>query len=250
MNSGKVMVVTGGGRGIGAAISRSASRHHYRVCVNYRSDGSTADKLVTALREEGADAIAVQADVSQHDEVRRLFAAVEDHFGRLDVLVNNAAIVGGVNDVCAVEAADLERIFAINVFSQFYCAAEAIRRMALSRGGAGGVIVNMSSVSARLGGLPRETQYAATKGAIDSYTIALAREVGSDGIRVNAIRPGLVETSIHDAHGGADTLRLLAPSIPLGRVGAPLEIAEAVLWLASDAASYVHGAIIDVSGGR
>lgn len=250
MKSSKVMAVTGGSRGIGAAISRLASQQDYRICVNYRSDARTANELVTAIRGQGADAIAVQADVSRQDEVARLFAAIDGHFGRLDVLVNNAGIVGGVKDAAGVEAADLERIFAINVFSQFYCAAEAIRRMARSRGGAGGVIVNMSSVSARLGGLPRETHYAATKGATDSYTIALAREVGSDGIRVNAIRPGLVDTSIHDAHGGADTLRQLAPSVPLGRVGAPREIADAVLWLASDAASYVHGAIIDVSGGR
>lgn len=250
MTCGKVMVVTGGSRGIGAAVARLASRRAYRVCVNYRSDAGAAEQLVTAIRQEGGAAVAVQADVSCQDEVRRLFAAVDDHFGRLDVLVNNAGVVGGVKDACEVAAAELESIFATNVFSQFYCSAEAIRRMARSRGGAGGVIVNMSSVSARLGGLPREAHYAATKGATDSYTIALAREVGSDGIRVNAIRPGVIETSIHEIHGGAETMRQVAPTIPLGRVGAPREVAEAVLWLASDAASYVHGAVIDVSGGR
>jgi NAD(P)-dependent dehydrogenase (short-subunit alcohol dehydrogenase family) len=250
MNTSKVMVVTGGSRGIGAAIARQASRQGYRVCINYRSDAAAAEQLVEALRKEGGEAIAVQADVARQDEVRRLFAAVDDGLGRLDVLINNAGVVGGVCAAADVDCAALEQVFATNVFSLFYCSSEAVRRMAKSHGGAGGVIINMSSAAARHGGMPREAHYAATKGATDSYTIALAKELGTDGIRVNAIRPGVIETSIHDVHGGAETIRKVAPTIPLGRAGAPEEVADVVLWLASDAASYVHGAIIDVSGGR
>lgn len=250
MSSSKVIVVTGGSRGIGAAICRLAARQGLRVCINYHSDEKAASRLVEGIREEGGEAIAVQADVARQDEVKNLFAQVDSHFGRVDVLVNNAGVVGGICAAADVAATDLEKVFATNVFSLFYCSAEAVRRMARSHGGPGGVIVNISSAAARHGGMPREAHYAATKGATDSYTIALAKELGGDGIRVNAIRPGVIETSIHDAHGGAETIRKVAPTIPLGRAGQPEEVAAAVLWLASDAASYIHGAIVDVSGGR
>jgi len=250
MNSSKVMLVTGASRGIGAAIARLAALQGYRVCINYRSDERAAAGLVAEIRANGGQALAVQADVARQEEVKSLFGRVDSHFGRIDVLVNNAGVVGGICAAADANAAMLEGVFATNVFSLFYCSAEAVRRMAKSSGGAGGAIVNMSSAAARHGGMAREAHYAATKGATDSYTIALAKELGGEGIRVNAIRPGVIETSIHDIHGGAETIRKVAPTIPLGRAGTAREVADAVLWLASDAASYVHGAIIDVSGGR
>jgi NAD(P)-dependent dehydrogenase (short-subunit alcohol dehydrogenase family) len=246
----KVMLVTGAGRGIGAAVARQAGRRGYAVCVNYLRNAAAAGKVVAEVRAAGGSAVAVQADVGRDTEVTRLFTELDRQLGRIDVLVNNAGIINGQCRADAMTEARLAEIFAANVFSAFYCAREALKRMSTRHGGQGGAIVNVSSAVSRHGGLPEETHYAATKGAIDSFTIGLAKEVGREGVRVNAVRPGLITTEIHAAHGGQKAIDALAPTIPIGRAGTADEVAEAVLWLASGASSYLHGAIIDVSGGR
>ncbi|HSH08608.1 MAG TPA: SDR family oxidoreductase [Burkholderiales bacterium] len=246
----KIMVVTGAGRGIGAAVARLAGGRGYDVCVNYARSQAAAEGVASDIRSRGQRAIALQADVSRDDEVRRLFAEVDRQLGRVDVLVNNAGIIGRQCRADAMDGELLQQVFAANTFSVFYCNREALRRMSTKHGGSGGSIITISSVAARHGGLPAETPYAASKGALDSMTVGLAKEVGKEGVRVNAIRPGMIETEIHEAHGGQATIDAVAPSVPIGRAGSAEEIAEAVLWLASDAASYVHGAVIDVSGGR
>lgn len=243
----KVMIVTGASRGIGASVARLAARSGFKVCVNYLHSEQTADDVVAGIRNDGGDAIAVQADVGSEQEVARLFEEVDNRLGVLDVLVNNAGILAQ-RRVEKMDAAELTRIFRVNVFSAFYCSREAIQRMSASHGGKGGVVINMSSAASRLGGLAGGSHYAATKGAIDSFSLALAKEVGREKIRVNAVRPGLIETDIHAVHGGINTA--LVEAVPLGRSGSADEVAEVVLWLASDAASYVHGAVVDVSGGR
>jgi len=241
----KVMLVTGASRGIGAAIARASGRAGYRVCVNYLRNADAAHAVVSDIEHAGGEAFAAQADVAREPEVVALFDTLDRRFGPLDVLVNNAGVLGK-RMLADMDGAALTEMFAANVFSAFFCAREAVRRMTTR--GSGGAIVNVSSVASRLGGLAGGTHYAASKGALDSFTIALAREVGRGGIRVNAVRPGLIETEIHAIHGGIDPA--LAAAVPLGRGGLPEEVAEAVLWLASDAASYVHGAVLDVSGGR
>jgi NAD(P)-dependent dehydrogenase (short-subunit alcohol dehydrogenase family) len=241
----KVMLITGASRGIGAAVARHAARAGYRVGVNYLRSADAANAVVAQIHGDGGEAVAIQADVANDAEVVRLFEEVDRRFGALDVLVNNAGILGK-RLITNMDPATLQEMFSANVFSAFYCAREAARRMQAR--GTGGAIINMSSVASRLGGLAGGTHYAASKGALDSFTVALAKEVGKDGIRVNAVRPGLIETDIHAIHGGIDPA--LAAAVPLGRGGSPDEVAELVLWLASDAASYVHGAVVDVSGGR
>lgn len=245
-----VMVVTGGSRGIGAAIARLAAQRGYAVCVNYAREATAAQAVLREIEQAGGQAIAVQADVSRATEAARLFHEVDGRLGPVDVLVNNAGIIGPQFDITDADEAGLRDLFATNVFSCFFCAGEATKRMSTSRGGKGGAIVNISSVSARHGGLPRELAYAATKGAIDSFTFGLAKELARDGIRVNAVRPGLIRTDMHQVHGGGEMLASFAPTIPLGRAGEADEVAEAALWLASPAASYVHGIVLDVSGGR
>lgn len=246
----KIMIVTGAGRGIGAAIARLAGARGYDVCVNYARSREPAEAIASEIRSKGQRAIALQADVSRDEEVKRLFAEVDRQMGRLDVLINNAGIIGRQCRADEMDPALLEQVFAANTFSVFYCNREALHRMSTKHGGRGGAIVTISSVAARHGGLPMETPYAASKGALDSLTLGLAKEVGKEGVRVNSIRPGMIVTEIHAAHGGQATIDSVAPTVPLGRAGMPDEIAEAALWLASDAASYVHGAVIEVSGGR
>jgi len=246
----KVMVVTGAGRGIGAAVARLAGARGYDVCVNYARSEAPAEALASEIRSKGQRAVALQADVSRDDEVKRLFAEIDRQLGRVDVLVNNAGIIGRQCRADDMEPELLQQVFSANTFSVFYCNREALRRMSTKHGGSGGSIVTISSVAARHGGLPSETPYAASKGALDSMTVGLAKEVGKEGVRVNAIRPGMIVTEIHEAHGGQATIDAVAPTVPIGRAGTPDEIAETVLWLASDAASYIHGAVIDVSGGR
>lgn len=245
-----VMIVTGAGKGIGAAVAELAGRRGYAVCVNYAHSKDAAEAVVARVAGAGGRAIAVQADVSQPAEAKRLFEETDRRLGKLDALVNNAGIIGRQCRVDEVDAALLAEVFAVNTFSYFYCAREAIRRMSTKHGGKGGAIVSISSAAARHGGLAMEAHYAASKGAIDSFTVGLAKEVGKEGVRVNAIRPGMIATDIHQAHGGDAAVRAVAPTVPLGREGFPMEVAEAALWLCSDAASYVHGAILDVSGGR
>ncbi len=246
----KVMVITGAGRGIGASIARLAAARGYAVCVNYASDRTSAHALVDEIERAGGRAIAIQADVSSSDACTALFKEVDERLGRVDVLVNNAGMISGQCRADSMTPALLERMFAVNVFGVFYCTREALQRMSTKLGGAGGVIIHVSSAAARHGGLPEESHYAATKGALDSMMLGQAKEVGSEGVRVVSVRPGLITTEMHDIHGGAELIRKVAPSIPLGRPGAPEEIAQTVLWLASDAASYIHGTTIDVTGGR
>jgi len=246
----KVMIVTGASRGIGAAVARMAGGRGYAVCVNYANNRGAADQVVADIESAGGKAIAVGADVSDSEQAKELFRQADERLGRVDVVVNNAGLIIRPCRVDAMEPALLERVFAVNTFGLFYCTREAILRMSTRHGGKGGVIVQMSSSAARHGGVPKETHYAASKGAIDAMTIGLAKEIGQEGIRVNAVRPGMIETEIHEVHGGAAMIEKVAPTVPIGRSGTADEVAEAVLWLASDAASYVHGAIIDVSGGR
>ena len=246
----KVMLVTGASRGIGAEIALLAAGQGYRLGVNYNSSEAAAQEVVERIRAQGGDAVALKADVGCIDEVARMFGELDERFGRIDVLVNNAGVLASFR-ITEVDASNVAAIYAANVFSAYYCAGEAARRMARSRGGAGGAIVNMSSVASRLGGLAGGTAYAGTKGAIDAFNLALAKELGPEGIRVNALRPGLIATEIHNVHGGIGQMEQLArTAVPLGRAGTAREVAEAALWLASDAASYIHGAVIDVAGGR
>jgi len=243
-------IVTGGSRGIGRAIAIALARQGYDVCISYLSDAAAAEDTVRALRQAGHRALAVQADMASQDDARRLFAQARQAFGRLDALVNNAGVVGGVRSIFDADAGHLRGVFDANVLGCFYCAAEAAAAMSTQKGGRGGAIVNMSSVAARTGGMPQEAHYAASKGAIDSFTLALARELSPHGIRVNAVRPGLIDTEIHAAHGGQATLDRLAPTVPLGRVGTTAEVAEVVAFLCGPLSSYVQGTLVDVSGGR
>jgi NAD(P)-dependent dehydrogenase (short-subunit alcohol dehydrogenase family) len=246
----KVMLITGASRGIGAEIARLASRDGFQVGVNYHRSREDAHRLVDEIRAGGGAAIAIQADVGQRDQVMRMFGELDKAYGRLDALINNAGVLANFRVDESTET-NVVAVFRANVFSMYFCSREAVRRMSTRYGNKGGVIVNMSSVASRLGGLPGGAAYAASKGAIDTLTLALAKEVGPEGIRVNALRPGLIETDIHDAHGGLDRMQALAKSVvPLGRSGTATEVAETVMWLVSDAASYVHGAVIDVAGGR
>ena len=239
-----VMLITGGSRGIGAATARLAAARGYKVCVNYTRAREAAESLA---REVGG--IAVKADVSVESEVLNLFAQA-DRLGKLSVLVNNAGIVDVSARVDELTAARITRMFAINVTGSFLCAREAVKRMSKKHGGAGGSIVNISSVAARIGSPAMYVDYAAAKAAIDTLTLGLSKEVGAEGIRVNAIRPGVIRTEIHASGGDPERAERIGASAPLGRPGDPEEIARSILWLASDEASYVTGAILDVSGGR
>jgi NAD(P)-dependent dehydrogenase (short-subunit alcohol dehydrogenase family) len=241
----KVMIVTGGGRGIGAATARLAARQGYAVCVNYARDRASAEALAREI-----EGIAVQADVAVESQVVKLFEETDRRLGKLSVLVNNAGIVDKNARVDELTAQRIERMFAVNVTGSMLCAREAIKRMSTRYGGPGGAIVNLSSVAARLGSPGTYVDYAAAKGAIDVFTVGLAKEVGAEGIRVNAVRPGVIHTEIHASGGDPARADRIGATAPLGRAGEPDEIARAILWLASDEASYVTGAILDVAGGR
>jgi NAD(P)-dependent dehydrogenase (short-subunit alcohol dehydrogenase family) len=241
----KVMIVTGGGRGIGAATARLAARQGYAVCVNYARDRASAEPLAREI-----EGIAVQADVAVESQVVKLFEETDRRLGKLSVLVNNAGIVDKNARVDELTAQRIERMFAVNVTGSMLCAREAIKRMSTRYGGPGGAIVNLSSVAARLGSPGTYVDYAAAKGAIDVFTVGLAKEVGAEGIRVNAVRPGVIHTEIHASGGDPARADRIGATAPLGRAGEPDEIARAILWLASDEASYVTGAILDVAGGR
>ena len=241
----KVMVVTGGGRGIGAATARLGAERGYAVCINYLKNGTAAETLA---REIGG--IAVQGDVASEADVVRLFKTTDEKLGRVSALVNNAGIVDRGSRVEAMSAERIQRMLAVNVTGSFLCAREAVKRMSTRHGGNGGAIVNLSSVAARLGGSGEYVDYAVSKGAIDTFTIGLAKEVGAEGIRVNAVRPGVIRTEIHLASGDPARVERIGGTAPLQRAGEVEEIARTILWLASDEASYITGALLDVSGGR
>ena len=246
----KTVLITGGGRGIGAACARLAAERGYQVCINYRSDDAAALGVVRAIEEAGGAAFAVQADVAREAQVERMFAQVDERFGRLDALVNNAAVLAPQLRVEQMDAARIARILATNVLGSFLCAREAARRMSTRHGGRGGAIVNVSSRAAVLGAAGEYVDYAASKAALDALTIGLSKEVGGEGIRVNGVRPGLIHTSMHADGGEPGRVQRLQSTTPMGRGGEPEEVAEAVLWLLSDAASYTTGSFIEVSGGR
>ncbi len=245
----RVVLITGGSRGIGAATALLAAQQGYAVAVNYSANSLAADEVVRQIRAAGGQAITVQADVASEREVVAMFEKVDAKLGRLTALVNNAGVVDKTSRLDHVTLARLQRLFAINVFGSFLCAREAVRRMSTRYGGAGGSIVNVSSVAARLGSPGQYVDYAASKGAIDTMTTGLAREVASEGIRVNAVRPGIIDTDIHASGGLPDRAHDLAPKIPLQRPGTAAEIAETIVWLMGEQSSYTTGALLDISGG-
>ena len=249
-SSRRVLLVTGGGRGIGAATARLAAAGGYDVCVNYRADAAAAATVVDAATQAGARAVAVQADVAVEGDVVRLFETCDRHLGRLSALVNNAGILETQARLDAMDAARISRVFATNVTGPFLCAREAVRRMSTRYGGTGGAIVNVSSGASKLGSPHEYIDYAATKGALDTMTIGLSREVAAEGIRVNAVRAGHVYTTLHASGGEPDRVERVKSQVPMGRGGAPEEIARAILWLLSDEASYTTGAFLDVAGGK
>lgn len=245
----KVMLITGASRGIGAATATLAAERGWAVCLNYLQNHQAAEAVLQSIQDKGGQAMAVAADVSRESEVQRLFASLDKEFGRLDALVNNAGILETQQKVSAIDTGRLERVFRANVFSSFFCAREAVLRMSTRQGGNGGAIVNVSSGAARSGSPNEYVDYAAAKGAIDSFTRGLALEVASEGIRVNGVRPGLIYTDIHSDGGEPGRVDRLKEALPLGRGGRPEEVAEAILWLASDRASFSTGTFIDTTGG-
>lgn len=245
-----VILVTGGGRGIGAATARLAAQRGYAVAVNYLSHADAANRVVQEIRSAGGTAIAIAADVSREVEVRQLFESVDRDLGRITVLVNNAGIVDRQMRVDAMTEARVVRMFAANVVGSFLCAREAILRMSQRQGGRGGAIVNISSAAARLGAPGEYVDYAASKAAIDTLTLGLAKEVAAEGIRVNAVRPGIIDTEIHANSGDPERVQHIAATLPLGRAGTAEEVAHAILWLASAESSYCSGTILDVAGAR
>lgn len=246
----RAVIVTGASRGIGAAIASLAGANGFPVAVNFRTDEAAAGQVVRHIESMGGRAIAIRGDVSREEEILRLFETTERELGKIGGLVNNAGVTGGFTRVEALHADAIAQVLAVNVAGTMLCSREAVRRMSVSHGGTGGSIVNISSLSARTGGAGEWVHYAASKGAIDSFTIGLAREVANDGIRVNAVAPGLIDTPLHAANGAPDRVNRMAPSIPMKRFGTPLEVAQGVLWLLSSAASYTTGTILEIGGGR
>ena len=245
-----VALITGASRGIGAATAVKAAYAGYDVCINYLNSADSAAAVACQVEAQGRRALTVQADTAKEADIIRLFETVDRDLGRLDALVNNAGITG---TGCLIEdllGSDLERVLMTNLAGPFMCAREAVSRMAFKNGGSGGAIVNMSSAAAKLGSPFEFIHYAASKGGIESLTVGLAKEVAAEGIRVNAVRPGMIDTEIHASAGMPDRCERIAPTVPMKRVGTPEEVAEAVLFLLSEKSSYVTGTIVDVSGGR
>lgn len=246
----RTILVTGAARGIGAACARACARAGWAVAVNFRREAVAAAELVAELRAAGAQAEAFAADVADEPQVAAMFLAVDRALPPLHGLVNNAGIVDVAARVDEIDAARLQRMFAVNVFGSFHCARQAVRRLSMRHGGSGGAIVNLGSAASRLGSPGQYVDYAASKAAIDTFTLGLAREVAAEGVRVNAVRPGLIETDIHASGGQPDRIERLAPTVPMARAGTADEVAAAVVWLLGDGASYTTGALLDVSGGR
>ena len=244
------LIVTGGSRGIGAAVAVLAARQGWRVAVNYAQDLAAALAVVRAIREAGGMAEAIQGDMSREADILNLFETAEAILGPLGGLVNNAGITGGFARVDELAADALARVLSVNIAGPILCAREAVRRLSARHGGKGGAIVNVSSLAARTGGAGEWVHYAATKGAIDSFTIGLAREVAAERVRVNAVAPGLIETDLHASNGAPDRPQRMAAGIPMQRAGTATEVAEGVVWLLSPAASYTTGTILEIGGGR
>jgi NAD(P)-dependent dehydrogenase (short-subunit alcohol dehydrogenase family) len=245
-----VAIITGSGRGIGAATAKLAARRGYAVCVNYLKNEERADEVVAEIRAGGGRAILVQADTANEDEVVRLFDRVDLELGPVTALVNNAGITGRAGRLDSFDAKAIRRVLEVNVVGAILCSQQAVQRMSTRNGGAGGSIVNVSSLAATLGGANQWIPYAAAKGAINSFTIGLAKEAAAEGIRVNAISPGLINTEIHAEAGVGDRLQKVIPTVPMGRLGTAEECAEAILWLMSGEAAYMIGSILTLSGGR
>ncbi len=251
MNASRTLLVTGGSRGIGAATCVLAAERGWDVAVNFARDQPAAERVAAAVRARGRRALVLQADVGDDTAVRAMFEALDRAWGtRLGGLVNNAGVVDVAARVDQMDAARLDRMFRTNVLGSFACAREALRRMSTRHGGAGGAIVNLSSAAARLGAPGQYVDYAAAKGAIDVFTMGLAREVATEGVRVNAVRPGIIDTDIHASGGQPERVRQMAPLVPMQRAGTAEEVAAAIVWLLSDEASYTTGSVIDVTGGR
>jgi NAD(P)-dependent dehydrogenase (short-subunit alcohol dehydrogenase family) len=244
------LIVTGASRGIGAAVATLAGERGYAVAVNFATSEAEAMQVVGEIVAGGGRAVSIQADVSREEQIIRMFETAERELGPIKGLVNNAGVTGGFARVDEVSSAAIANVFAVNVSGTILCSREAVRRMSTRRGGTGGAIVNISSRAAHTGAAGEWVHYATSKGAIDSFTIGLAREVATEGIRVNAVAPGLVDTGLHAANGDPNRLQRLMGTIPMGRAGAPREVAEGVLWLLSSAASYTTGAILQIGGGR
>jgi NAD(P)-dependent dehydrogenase (short-subunit alcohol dehydrogenase family) len=245
-----VLLVTGGSRGIGAATALAAAQAGYAVAVNYQSNSLAADEVVRSIRDSGGQAMALQADVSREDEVMAMFGRIDAKWGHLAALVNNAGVVDVSSRVDGMTVARLTRMLNTHVLGSFVCAREAVLRMSTRHGGGGGGIVNLSSAASKLGSPGQYVDYAACKGAIDTFTIGLAKEVAAEGIRVNAVRPGIIETDIHASGGEPDRAQRLAPQVPLQRPGSAQDVANAIMWLLSPQASYCTGTLLDVGGGR
>ena len=246
----KVLIVTGGSRGIGAATARIAGRSGYAVCVNFLKNKAAAKQIVDKINADGGQAIAVGADISKEEEVLELFSTVDDRLGKISALVNNAGILESQMRIEDMDSKRLNRVFLTNITGSILCAREAVKRMSIKNGGNGGTIVNLSSAAARLGSPGEYIDYAASKGAIDTFTRGLAQEVAEDGIRVNAVRPGVIETDIHASGGEPGRVERIKDTIPLKRGGKPEEVARSIMWLLSSESSYTTGALLEVSGGR
>jgi NAD(P)-dependent dehydrogenase (short-subunit alcohol dehydrogenase family) len=245
-----IALITGGSRGIGAATAICAARQGFAVAVNYTRDALAANRVVQQITQAGGQAIAVQADVADEAQILAMYQAIDAQLGPVSALVNNAGVVDVAARVDTMSAERIRRMFDINVLGTFLCTREALKRMSTRHGGKGGSIVNVSSVAARLGGPGQYVDYGASKGAIDTFTVGLAKEVATEGVRVNAVRPGIIETDIHASGGQPDRAREMAPLVPMQRAGNAEEVAQAIVWLLSAEASYVTGAHIDVAGGR
>ena len=246
----KAILITGASRGIGRAVANVAARRGWRIAINFAGDQDAAQETLTEVRAAGSDGFVIKGDVAIESDVTAMFAATVKAFGRIDGLVNNAGIIAPHSRLVDMDIARMQRLFDVNVLGAYLCAREAARLMSRSRGGLGGTIVNLSSVAAKLGAPGEYLDYAGSKGAIDTLTIGLAKELGPEGVRVNAVRPGIIATDIHASGGKPDRAAQLGPTCPLGRPGTAEEVGEAIVWLMSDAASYITGSILDVAGGR